>query len=187
MILSLINPKTDNYKLLKNIILSDEFGWYYHDVSTLYGDEDYLESEKYSNLSFYGHTFLDRPDGPAKYGKKTSSIKSQYFDLVHEVFEEILKYNDFHSDYFYLRMNANCIHSNLGPQCSIPHVDHRFPHKNIIVYLTSSGGSTVVNNYEYIPKEDDAILFGKNAHYLKRPLRDRRIILVATIFADFTE
>lgn len=187
MISSLKNPKTDNYKFLKNIILSDEFPWYYHDVSTLYGDEDYSHMKDYANISFYGHTFLDRPDGPVKYNKKVSTIKSQYFDLVYEVFEEILQFNSFSKDYFYLRINANCVHPNPGPQCSIPHVDHKFSHKNIIVYLTNSGGSTIINDFKYNPNEDDIILFDKNIHYMKRPLENRRVILVATIFTDFIE
>lgn len=187
MISSLKNPKTDNYKFLKNIVLSDEFPWYYHNVSTLYGEENYSHLKEHSNLPFYGHTFLDRPDGPIKYGKKVPTIKSQYFDLVYEVFEEIFQYNDFFNDYFYLRINANCVHPNPGPQHSIPHVDHRFSHKNVIVYLSDTKGSTVINDYEYHPNEDDIILFDKDIHYMKRPLNDRRVILVTTIFTDFTE
>jgi len=94
MILPLKNPNTDNYKILKNIILSNDFPWYYHETSTL----DYLldieqqNLEKYGNLPFYGHTFLDRPDGLEKY-KKVSEVKSQYFDLSYTVFEEILNFN----------------------------------------------------------------------------------------------
>lgn len=185
MILSLKNPKTDNYKSLKNLILSEDFSWYYHEISTF----DYnLDSEcpnktKYGNLPFYGHTLLDRPDGPKKY-KKISEVKSQYFDLGYTVFEEILNFNNYKSGYFYLRMNVNCVHSDTNFQYSMPHVDHRFPHKNIIVYLTNSGGSTIIDDEIYDPMEDDIIMF-EGEHYLEKPKKDRRIILVSTIFTDF--
>jgi len=185
MILPLKNPNTDNYKILKNIILSNDFPWYYHETSTL----DYLldieqqNLEKYGNLPFYGHTFLDRPDGLEKY-KKVSEVKSQYFDLSYTVFEEILNFNNLNLEYFYLRMNANCVHSDSVYQYSLPHIDHRFPHKNIIVYLTNSGGNTIIEEVPYEPKEDDVLIF-EGEHYIEKPKASRRIVLVSTIFTDF--
>ena len=55
-----------------------------------------------------------------------------------------------------------------------------FPHFNLIVYLTDTGGETFVEDEIHIPKIHDVILF-RGKHYMKRPTRDRRIILVATI------
>jgi len=185
MILPLKNPNTDNYKSLKNFILSEDFPWFYHETSTFDCNSDlkYSSENKYGNLPFYGHTLLDRPDGPKKY-KKISEVKSQYFNLAYNVFEEILNFNNYELGYFYIRMNVNCVHSDTDLQYSMPHVDHRFPHKNIIVYLTNSGGSTIVDDNKYDPIEDDIIMF-EGEHYLEKPKKNRRIILVSTIFTDF--
>ena len=72
------------------------------------------------------------------------------------------------------------VHPRNGIQLSEPHLDHNFPHYNLLVYLTNSGGETFVENEVYSPKEDDVIIFtGK--HYMKRPSDDRRVVLIATI------
>ena len=87
--------------------------------------------------------------------------------------------------YLIVFFSASCsklIHSNQGIQLSQPHEDHDFPHHNLIVYLTDTGGETFVENESHDPKEDDVILF-TGEHYMKRPVKDRRIILVATIFS----
>ena len=62
----------------------------------------------------------------------------------------------------------------------------RYPHGNIIVYLTNAGGKTFVSNgdnspyEEHDPVEDDIILFS-GKHFMQNPSDNRRIILVATI------
>ena len=84
------------------------------------------------------------------------------------------------SQYFFLRSSANCNHAEGGIQLSEPHVDHDFPHWNMIVYLEGDG-STFVEGEEYVPKEDDIILF-KGEHYMQRPSKGRRVILVSTIY-----
>jgi len=81
-------------------------------------------------------------------------------------------------------MNANCVHSDSVYQYSLPHIDHRFPHKNIIVYLTNSGGNTIIEEVPYEPKEDDVLIF-EGEHYIEKPKASRRIVLVSTIFTDF--
>ena len=67
------------------------------------------------------------------------------------------------------------------------HVDHNFPHKNMLVYLTDpQGGSTIVededtNRKEYLAKEDNVLLFdGQSAHCARPPSKDVRIVLVFT-------
>ena len=45
--------------------------------------------------------------------------------------------------------------------------------------MTSSGGETFVEGEKFDPKEDDVIVF-EGRHYMKRPIKDKRIVLVAT-------
>ena len=84
---------------------------------------------------------------------------------------------------FFLRSNANCVHADTGDQFSEPHIDHRFPHFNLLVYLTNEadGGETIVDDEKFFPKANNVILFtGK--HYMKRPSIGRRVVLISTIF-----
>ena len=171
MIKVLKNPKTDKFYELKNLILSPNFPWYYQ-YST--GEEE--EVEGHMHMEGYGHAFFVRPET-----HKFTKIDSSYSTACRDVLVEIIDNNNLFDNYFFLRAAANCIHSNQGIQLSIPHVDHNFPHYNLIVYLTDTGGETFVENEVHDPKEDDVILF-TGQHYLKRPIKDRRILLVATIF-----
>ena len=96
------------------------------------------------------------------------------------VVNEILDYNNIKYKFF-LRSNANCVHADRDVQLSEPHVDHEFPHINVIVYLTNTGGKTYCEDEFHDPKEDDVILFtGK--HWMERPNIGRRIILVNTLY-----
>ena len=88
-----------------------------------------------------------------------------------QVIEAISKY--------YLRSNANATHPDIGPQFSQPHVDHTYPHANLIVYL-SGDGPTYVDGEKYEFEENDAILFYGH-HFQARPKKDRRVVLVATL------
>ena len=69
---------------------------------------------------------------------------------------------------------------------AFPHIDHSFPHKNLIIYLNDpAGGDTVLVDKDYKeidrhhPKEDDIISF-EGIHYQKMPKEGRRIVLVVT-------
>ena len=84
------------------------------------------------------------------------------------------------SGYFFLRSCANCTHPDQNEQLSAPHVDHEFPHWNLLIYLEGNG-RTFVEGEEHNPKEDDIILF-KGKHYMERPKTGRRVVLVSTLF-----
>ena len=60
-----------------------------------------------------------------------------------------------------------------------PHMDHEFPHKNMLIYLTDAGGSTIVEGEEFAPEEDDVIIF-EGMHWHKLPKKERRVVLVMT-------
>ena len=159
MIHQLVNPKTENYTKLKSIILDPRFTWTY---------------DKSTGMPFYSHTFLTRPDGT--YSKPDSS----YTNHVCFVVNEILGHNNIKYKFF-LRSNANCVHADRDNQLSEPHVDHDFPHINVILYLTNTGGKTYCEDEFHDPKEDDVILL-TGEHWMERPKIGRRIIIVNTLY-----
>jgi len=165
------NPKTDLYLEFKNFVLSRDFTWYYYPSSIT--DVDDLKS----NVSFYNHTFLIRPEFTEN---KIPTPNCEYLNIVSRLFLEILEFNNVKINYF-LRINANCVHPLEKIVSTVPHIDHQFPeHKNAIIYLTNAGGSTVVQDEIFNPKEDDVIVFGGEMHNIQTPEKDRRIVLVAT-------
>ena len=159
MIHQLVNPKTENYTNLKNIILHPTFTWTY---------------AKSTGMPFYSHEFLARPEGGY------SNVSSNHLNHVCFVVNEILGHNNIEYKFF-LRSNANCVHPDNDVQLSEPHVDHDFPHINVILYLTNAGGKTYCEDEFHDPKEDDVILLtGK--HWMERPKVGRRVIIVNTLF-----
>ena len=86
----------------------------------------------------------------------------------------------------YLRISLNCVHAEDEVYNSLPHIDHQYPHGNVIMYFTDSGGKTFCESksagvYDYHdPSEDDIILFS-GKHYMQSPIKGRRVILVTTI------
>jgi hypothetical protein len=155
----LVNPKTENYKQLKSLILDPEFNWRYHNST---------------GMPFYSHTFLTRPEGAY------SKVFSEYLDPVCLVVDEILSFNNIRYKFF-LRSNANCVHADNDIQLSEPHVDHEFPHINVILYLTNTGGKTYCEEEFHDPKEDDVLLF-TGEHWMERPKLGRRVILINTLY-----
>jgi len=160
MIKVLKNPRTDTYTNLKQIISDQNFNWVYQDSKT--------------GMPFYSHTLLNRPEG------KYSEVVSTHTEHAGCVVDEILRHNNIEYKFF-LRSNVNCVHPDNDVQLSEPHVDHDFPHINVIVYLTNSGGKTYCEDEFHDPKEDDVILM-TGEHWMERPQVGRRIILVTTLF-----
>ena len=78
---------------------------------------------------------------------------------------------------------------NTGNVDSLTHVDHRFDHKQLIIYLndpTDKGSNTVIvddNNKtvkEVSPKKYKGFCFDSSPHYLKYPKAGERIIAIFT-------
>ena len=179
MIKNLKNPVTENYKNLKNLVLSNNFPWYYLDKTVSDTDEE--------DMGFFAHCLLGRPTHQS-YGKQVPAIPervSTYFDECYSILKEILDFNNIDMEVMY-RMNINMTpHSSV--KSSIPHIDLNFPHKVVIVYLTKfSQGRTIVlgkDNQKFYsnPKEDSVIMFdGKLEHYQECPdIDEKRIVIVA--------
>ena len=171
------NPKLPNYTNLKEFILGDNFPWFYNKHFVYKENKDhYIESdEKFSDISFYTHSFLNRPKHT---GEKYPTANSPHVGAVSEVLNSIFAVNDIEVNCIY-RMNANLLHPSKTEEKTLVHVDHSFPHKNLLIYLTDAGGKTVCGEDVHDPKEDDIIIF-EGKHYNFLPENNRRIVIVAT-------
>lgn len=177
------NPKTDSYLKLKDYVLSNEFSWYWNNKSTRLWEN----TDEYVNMPFLSHIFVKRPEETfRKIPEQSSSISFH----AAEVLLEILAHNNIDIDFF-LRINANCVFPFKKVISSFPHVDHHYPHKNLLVYLTDAGGKVLVKKngvkskfVSYDPKEDSVISFDGVEHYMQTPEQTspyvRRVCLVAT-------
>jgi hypothetical protein len=180
----LFNPRTDSYLKFKQKVLSNKFPWFFsersdrEDVCNDMGDE-------YEYTSFYSHALLLRPEClDAFLGKKYPQISSDYFEFAYNVMVEILAFNEIRVNTF-LRMNVNAVHPRKNRKTTPPHLDHEtIPHKNILVYLTNSGGETIHIDDNgkkeiFLPEEDDVITFS-GFHCHNTPPLNRRVVLVGT-------
>ena len=165
MITKLKNPKTVNYYEMKSRVLSDTFTWTHNGWNPN------------SHPGFFGHTIIGRPQ---KDGHRYPEIISDHAEFVHNVVLDILEYNDIVLNCIF-RINFNLCYPQGSPKLSPWHVDHDFPHNNLLVYLTDAGGRTFVGNGFHDPKEDDAITFdGLQEHRIETPIDKFRVSLVVT-------
>ena len=167
------NPKTYNYKECKRFILSNEFVWYRWG-NTIEGGSELQKG--HDDYPFLSHKFLTRPLDSCLY----SQVNSPHALNVSNIFKEICEHNNIKPQVIY-RMNANAVYPTEKNLPSPVHVDHEFPHKNLLIYLTDpQGGTTIVEGKEYLAKEDDVILFDGKPHCARPPSKDIRIVLVFT-------
>tara|TARA_Y100000114_G_C11612304_1_gene255680 strand:+ start:137 stop:634 length:498 start_codon:yes stop_codon:yes gene_type:complete len=158
----LSNPCSVAYSHIKSVFLSKNFSWNYYDSEV--------------GVPYYGHILLNRPET-----NRYSSVLSEYLEPVVFVVDEILKHNNFTNNYFYLRSAVNCTNADGTLRQSEKHLDHSFPHKNILLYLTDTGGKTFVEDEYHDPREDDVIIFSGN-HWSELPKIGRRVVIVNTIY-----
>lgn len=160
------------YNELKEIVLGQDFPWFWHEQA--YDETEVTAST--SNFSFFSHVILERPGYTTLYPK----VNSQYIDLAHKVFVDIAEQQKIEPKVIY-RINANLtIPSETGKPGPI-HTDHDFPHKNMIVYLTDcNGGATMVENQEPFYGTEDSVLIFEGKHQHSLPKSGRRVVLVYT-------
>ena len=94
MIEILKNPKTENYRLLKETILSRRFPWFYASTTT-HGESEGIPG--FVNVPMFGHVFIGRPE---TYGWSTTD--SDLHQLAVDVVREILHENNFISKQYYI-------------------------------------------------------------------------------------
>jgi len=176
MITKLINNKTKRYVRLKNLIISSRFSWTWQNQTTPKQNKN-----GYDNFGFYVHSFLDRP---VPLRACYSNPCSKYITDANNAIAEILVHNGLTPKVIY-RMSANCVHPTNSGTPSVPHVDHDFPHDNLLIYLTDpQGGETIVGDEEYLGEEDDVITWEGELHHHRPPVKGRRIVLIATFISQ---
>ena len=202
---------TREYSEFKELILGPNFGWSYNDQATpgytdyvqrtvkdneetddIVGEADQLIKEKTrlagyqqkvtrnGDLAFYSHGFLQ---GPSPMHKWYPNPNSEYLPYVEPFLAQIFNLNNI-SPHCVYRINANAVHPVEGNVLTVPHYDHEFPHKNLIVYLTDVGGDTIAfddkgKKHVFSPKEDDIVVF-EGLHCMIPPKKGRRVIIVVT-------
>ena len=163
----LINPKTPEYLALKSKILSPKFLWQYSPINVPGGDPEY------NNFGFYTHCVLSR--------NKNVKKETVHLRETIQIYKQILDHNDIELQKPF-RISFNATHptyNNTIP--SPPHVDHNYPHRNMIIYLTPTyNGHTIVNGEPQPREEDDIILFS-GEHHLYPPQSNRRVVIVITL------
>ena len=168
------NPRTDTYINFKNLVLSDNFPWYRWSKTMMEGES---VQKNHDDFTFLSHNFLTRPQTSCLYSQVNSA---EHVKPMQQVFREIADFNELDPQIIY-RMNANAVYPTEKNLPSPLHVDHTFPHKNMIIYLTDpQGGSTIVDGKEYLAKEDDVLVFDGELHCARPPSKDIRIVLVTT-------
>ena len=161
-IIQLNNPLTSRYNEFKRIIKRNDFNWNY-----------YPRTDKKSTPAMLSHAFIKRPE-QIRY----PTVQCDGANFAHDVVQEILTHNDIILQCIY-RLNLNMVFPQAGNQQTPVHVDHPFPHDNIIIYF-SNEGKTILENDEHDPKEDDVIIFPGLPHCQELPKSDMRLVLVAT-------
>ena len=173
-ITKLYNNKTLEYEQLKEVIFSSNFSWHtciHHNSSS--NSEDYLRH--------FSHIFVRRPGQTTLYPESGSS----YTPLLDKVLSQIFSLNNIDVSCLY-RSAANLMppvlnsSSFLESKRTAEHVDHDFPHNNLLIYLTDAGGKTIVGNESHDPREDDIIMFPGCMHYIETSHTKDRVVIVAT-------
>ena len=174
-------PKTEDYLFLKHIVLSSDIEWTYqetpHGLLHEWPSEDIIN---YNGDPFFSHTVVR----PCEERYLFSTLESDHAELCNYVILNTAKHNKIKMNQI-LRINFNMTFPSKKNRPDKPHIDHEFPHGNILFYFTENGGKTVVQeesgDVEYTPVEDTAIVFdGLCKHYQWYPDTGRRVVMVAT-------
>jgi len=168
------NPKTENYLNLKKFILSQHFAWFQYNETL----EPGCDLGEYDDVPFLSHGFLIRPGVD---GNLYSRSNSECLNAVQDVFKEICFFNAINPEFIF-RINANYTIPTEKNLPSPPHVDHTYPHKNMLIYLTpTNGGNTIVDGEDVVAEEDNIIIFdGSLKHCARPPATGKRIVLIIT-------
>jgi hypothetical protein len=194
-------PPTTSYPKLKEFILSNKQPWHldYYCGENLNDKNDVWEDGK--DIPQYNNCVISRPYFDTRVPRELGNNHEHYtIDVVRNV-EQILEYNQIRVGCIF-RVSVNMIpYQPADNSWGSIHVDHKFPHQNLLIYLTpkcTTGGDVRVyedtytgslwrppfEKYEtFTPTEDSAITFnGMNFHHGQAPTtpNERRVFIVAT-------
>ena len=173
-----ILKKEEKEFIKNNFLQNDAFSWYLNHIDV---DKDYeFNNIKKNYWPFFSHSILIRP----KTLNDESIINSNYYNYFSELFDKLSKRCNFTYNRI-LRLNLNFSFYN-GIKRSNIHVDHPFPHKQILVYLhvddlKSYTCIKINKKFKKIkPTPNKAVVFDSYDHYQITPTKGMRIVLVGT-------
>jgi len=160
------NPLTKNYSDLKEIIFGPNMSWLYQ-KETLDHMVDRLDD--YQDVPLYYHNVLQRPETKDEYlnvNNTESRIRSGVYDRFKVVLDEIFVANNITvKNYYRIGVNSCC---NVNKPTRSPiHVDHPFPHNQLLIYLTDSSATTNIYSEKFICDSSDSknIKFFNSYHF----------------------
>lgn len=181
-LLILKNPKTELYKEIKDYVNGGNIPWFFHDKATNNGQNTLFgNGEEYNNLPFFSHAIVNRPISETPFSTASSYDAPKYCNCVNE----ILNYNGLYINCLY-RLNINMTFYTSNSTYSLPHVDHDFPHNNMLIYFNefTEGEIKIYKQNQwhiYKPEEDDVILFsGLHCHRPPQKPGEFRKVMVST-------
>tara|TARA_A100001201_G_scaffold69007_1_gene63794 strand:- start:74 stop:610 length:537 start_codon:yes stop_codon:yes gene_type:complete len=176
MMVEIVNPKTDEYLAIKKHVFSADFPWFWNFDSVRDGDGNFYED----GIPYFNHTLIQAPEYSGH-----PKENSQYAAAAVLISKQIMQANNIPLQCIY-RASFNLTLPQLSKHLrSRLHTDHKFPHKNLLIYLNEVDGDTVLcDDKDAVissesPKEDKAILF-EGSHYHYMPTTSRRLVFVLT-------
>tara|TARA_R110002020_G_scaffold224032_1_gene433435 strand:+ start:264 stop:836 length:573 start_codon:yes stop_codon:yes gene_type:complete len=129
----------EELSVINNEILKDSFNWYIN--------ENVLGPTKFPFLS---HTLVKRCDDD-----QTPLPNSDHYYFFEKIIHRFCKENKTKFKKF-TRASLNLSFCNTKYPFISPHVDHKFKHKLIMIYLNNSSGDTLIFNKKY--KKGDTLI-----------------------------
>ena len=130
---------------------------------------------------FLSHTILQRPE--ERGDRSYNSPHADFFINMLENFCEKVGYK--YKEIFRISVNLTF---NIGLKNSVLHCDHKFSHKQLLVYLNDcdpTAYTVILDEKNKIvkkikPEQFKGVMFGRQPHYLRYPQHKERVIAVYT-------
>ena len=146
----------------------------------------YLQKEctTYDKLPYLSHIILKRPEDR----KDNETWNSNYSDIFVNLVKSFTdKHNIKVKELYRMAINLTC---NVGVKKGDIHLDHHYPHKQLIIYLSDiddekigtvildDNEKTVLKKVKY--KKFKGVCFDNKPHHMIFPKNDMRIVCVCT-------
>ena len=158
--------KEEDKNFIDNTLLGSSFPWYYNASQVEYDERPYLS-----------HALLLRDQ---------NEPNSMYFEWAKELTFNFCDKHNIPIKLFH-RASINLCWPHEKYKGSSVHVDHNFPHKQLIIYLNKSTGDTFIHDkkgkkilktFKY--KQYKAICFDSEMHSMNYPKKGVRLSLIVT-------
>ncbi len=166
----------DNINFIENVMLNDNFPFYIKQSAT----EN--TKGKQNNESFLKHIILHNLETK----RPSEAVNSDYYEIALNMLQQFTKAIKQEVNFF-TRMCFNITYAN-GMEKSGVHVDHKYPHKQIILYLNDcdKDAKTVIvddkgkDSKIITPEKYKGVCFDGVPHYHYFPKKGLRLVLVGT-------